>query len=75
MNDAAVIDEEKWLLAAIESRQDSSRSIAACPPTFLQAMGEREYDNPLSSMETISYAAVEALSKLVGSKEWKESVD
>ena len=53
MNDAAaVIDEEKWLLAAIESRQDSSRSIAACPPTFLQAMGEREYDNPLSSMET-----------------------
>jgi len=51
--DAAVIDEEKWLLAAIESRgEDESRSVAACPPTFLQAMGEREYDNPLSSMET-----------------------
>jgi hypothetical protein len=53
MIDAAVIDEEKWLLAAIESRGiDESRSVAACPPTFLQAMGEREYDNPLSSMES-----------------------
>ena len=53
MMDAAVIDEEKWLLAAIESRgDDESRSVAACPPTFLQAMGEREYDNPLSSMES-----------------------
>jgi hypothetical protein len=53
MMDAAVIDEEKWLLAAIESRgQDEPRSVAACPPTFLQAMGEREYENPLSSMET-----------------------
>lgn len=42
--DAAVIDEEKWLLQAIESRgEEESRSIAACPPTFLQAMGEREY--------------------------------
>lgn len=52
MMDAAVIDEEKWLLAAIESRGDESRSVAACPPTFLQAMGEREYDSPLSSMES-----------------------
>ena len=53
MMDAAVIDEEKWLLAAIQSRgEDESRSVAACPPTFLQAMGEREYDNHLSSMET-----------------------
>lgn len=53
MLDSAVIDEEKWLLAAIEARgEDESRSVAACPPTFLQAMGEREYDNPLSSMET-----------------------
>lgn len=53
MMDAAVIDEEVWLLAAIEARgEDESRSVAACPPTFLQAMGEREYDNPLSSMET-----------------------
>jgi hypothetical protein len=53
MMDEAVIDEENWLLAAIESRGiDESRAVAACPPTFLQAMGEREYDNPLSSMES-----------------------
>jgi hypothetical protein len=51
MVDAAVIDEEKWLLGAIDSRRtDESRSVKACPPTFLQAMGERDYENPLTSL-------------------------
>jgi hypothetical protein len=48
---AAVIDEERWLLETIDSRgMDESRAIKACPPTFLQAMGEREYENPLTSL-------------------------
>lgn len=48
---AAVIDEERWLLETIDSRgMDESRAIKACPPTFLQAMGERDYENPLTSL-------------------------
>ena len=47
----ALIDEEKWLLDAIDSRNpEETRSIKACPPTFLQAMGERDYENPLTSL-------------------------
>ena len=47
----ALIDEEKWLLDAISAgRTDDSRSVNACPPTFLQAMGERDYENPLASL-------------------------
>jgi hypothetical protein len=47
----ALIDEEKWILDAIHARcSDETRSIQACPPTFLQAMGEREYENPLTSL-------------------------
>jgi len=46
----ALINEEQWLLDAIDSRTpDETRSIKACPPTFLQAMGERDYENPLTS--------------------------
>lgn len=53
MVDMALIDEERWLLGAIESRGSRlTEAGAVCPPTFLQAMGEREYENPLSSMET-----------------------
>jgi hypothetical protein len=39
MTDTALIDEERWLLRAMETREPST----ICPPTFLQAMGEREY--------------------------------
>jgi hypothetical protein len=47
----ALIDEEKWLLDAIDARRtNESRSVKACPPTFLQAMGERDYENPLASL-------------------------
>lgn len=47
----ALIDEERWLLDAIDSRNpEETRSIKACPPTFLQAMGERDYENPLTSL-------------------------
>lgn len=48
----ACIDEERWLLSAIELRgeQGEDRPVQACPPTFLQAMGEREYENPLTSL-------------------------
>lgn len=47
----ALISEEQWLLDAINSRtSDETRSIKACPPTFLQAIGERDYENPLTSL-------------------------
>lgn len=53
MVNVALIDEEKWLLDTIESRSDDeSRAIKACPPTFLQAMGERDYENPLASLSS-----------------------
>lgn len=52
MTECALIDEETWLLHAIEARSNEDRvSNASCPPTFLQAMGEREYENPLSSLQ------------------------
>jgi len=39
------------LLTAIDARgKDESRPNQACPATFLQAMGEREYENPLASL-------------------------
>eukprot|EP00980_Cylindrotheca_fusiformis_P023196 scaffold10201_cov119-Cylindrotheca_fusiformis.AAC.13 len=48
---SALIDEERWLLDAIDCRsKEESRSISACPPTFLQAIGERDYENPLTSL-------------------------
>jgi hypothetical protein len=48
----ALIDEERWLLDAIDSRskEESRFVVNACPPTFLQAMGEQEYENPLASL-------------------------
>jgi len=47
----ALVDEEQWLLDAINSRSsEETRSIKACPPTFLQAMGERDYENRLTSL-------------------------
>jgi hypothetical protein len=53
MIQAALIDEERWLLSAIETRGDDEiRPMQACPPTFLQAMGEREYENPLTSLSS-----------------------
>lgn len=48
---SALIDDEQWLLDTIDAQGiDESRSIKACPPTFLQAMGERDYENPLASL-------------------------
>lgn len=48
--EAALVDEERWLLAAIEHRgPDESRPLQGCPSTFLQAMGEREYEHPSNS--------------------------
>jgi hypothetical protein len=49
----ALIDEEQWLLNVIESRStDETCDLgnAACPPTFLQAMGELEYENPVATL-------------------------
>jgi hypothetical protein len=50
----ALIDEEQWLLEAIEARSlDETRNTdRACPPTFPQAMGERDYENPLTSLSS-----------------------
>ena len=52
MVNTALIDEETWLLDVIDSRltDESSSFVKACPPTFLQAMGERDYENPLASL-------------------------
>lgn len=38
----AAIDEESWLLSTIATQ----KAPRACPPTFLQAMGEKEYATP-----------------------------
>jgi len=62
----ALIDEEEWLLTTIASRshEDELESRGggsagsgnpashhrACPDTFLQAMGEKEYENPVASL-------------------------
>lgn len=49
-NTIAIIDEEQWLLSAISQRspeETAKLSVSQCPPTFLQAMGEKEYDNPV----------------------------
>jgi hypothetical protein len=47
-SNAVCIDEEKWLLSTIRAR--SSDEIRSCPETFLQAMGEKEYENPVASL-------------------------
>ena len=44
----AILDEEQWLLSAISDRTEQSNR--QCPPTFLQAMGEKEYENPLQAV-------------------------
>lgn len=38
----AVLDEERFLLAAIENRGEEEMRIRACPPTFAEAIGEVE---------------------------------
>lgn len=47
-NTIAIIDEEQWLLIVISQRsleETAKACVSQCPPTFLQAMGEREYEN------------------------------
>ncbi|KAL3920821.1 MAG: hypothetical protein SGILL_003066 [Bacillariaceae sp.] len=50
----ALIDEEQWLLDTIEARnaEKSRNTVNACPATFSQAMGERDYENPLTSLSS-----------------------
>ncbi len=51
MVNVAMIDEEQWLLDTIDARSSKeARIINACPPTFPQAMGERDYDNSLAAL-------------------------
>jgi hypothetical protein len=42
------LDEEEWLLSVISGR--SAQEVRSCPATFLQAMGEKEYENPMASL-------------------------
>jgi hypothetical protein len=58
----ALIDEEAWLLDVVGAREPEERLSTVCPPTFLQAMGEREYENP-----------VQALSGATRTQLWKPS--
>ena len=46
--DLALIDEEQWLLDVIV--EHGLGPTKACPRTFPQAMGERDYENPLTSL-------------------------
>lgn len=49
----ALIDEEQWMLFAIANRtpqETQSLSNNDCPSTFLQAMGEKEYENPVHAV-------------------------
>ena len=46
----AVIDEEKWLLATIADRKSAISESTQCPATFLQAIGEMEYENPVHAV-------------------------
>mmetsp|Transcript_33428 Transcript_33428/g.38915 ORF Transcript_33428/g.38915 Transcript_33428/m.38915 type:complete len:833 (+) Transcript_33428:334-2832(+) len=54
----AVLDEEKFLLAAIESRKEDEILIRACPATFAEAIGEEDLvpnshsENPLSVLSS-----------------------
>ena len=48
----AVVDEEEWLLKLIHSQREQSETQRACPPTFLKAMGEEEYDFGFSKSKT-----------------------
>lgn len=56
----AIIDEEQWLLSTIATRSAAQEknpaqnsnphtATAECPPTFLQAMGEKEYENQMNT--------------------------
>ena len=51
---SALIDEEQWLLDTIEARnsEKSRTTVNECPPTFSQAIGERDYENPLTSLSS-----------------------
>ena len=52
---SAMLDEETWLLDAISNRtREDSFEVQACPPTFLQAMGEKEYENPVHALSGAS---------------------
>jgi hypothetical protein len=47
----AIIDEEQWLLSVIgQNRSSGIAQIKQCPPTFSQAMGEKEYENPVHAV-------------------------
>lgn len=48
----AIVDEEKWLLRTIYNRSaKETKSLShLCPPTFLEAMGEKEYENPVNAL-------------------------
>jgi hypothetical protein len=51
----AVIDEEKWLLKSISNRtprETATNTSTQCPATFLQAMGEKDYDFMTTSATT-----------------------
>jgi hypothetical protein len=44
----ALLDEEEWLLETVSSREPTEQR--ACPETYLQAIGEKEYENPVISL-------------------------
>jgi hypothetical protein len=66
----ACIDEEQWILRAITEEQEHTNDIASsCPPTFSQAMGEKEYENSRTQLWKPSRSWWEAKS---GKNPWIE---
>lgn len=63
----ALIDEERWLLTAIDDIQQKQHEPndkpKACPPTFWKAMGEEEYEINI----------IDSLSKTTRTQLWKPS--
>ena len=80
--DYALLDEEKWLLASIANRSSQETSTITstkCPATFLQAMGEKEYDltsttttNATTTTST-NHSTTNSTSSVTRTQLWKPS--
>ncbi len=66
----AVLDEEKFLLAAIDSRGEDEMLIRACPATFAEAIGEVEPDTAFPNSQSENPLSVLASSR---TQLWKPS--
>lgn len=78
VGDHALIDEEKWLLSSIANRssqETATNTSTKCPATFLQAMGEKEYDLvPTTATTTVNnISANTTITAVTRTQLWKPS--